>query len=63
MAISLSLTHSKTVGLWMQSGRDENKSDSVRRYAIYKFMHRNPKYHYQFHLPLKQDISRLLYQL
>ena len=41
MAISLSLTHSKTVGLWMQSGRDENKSDSVRRYAIYKFMHKN----------------------
>ena len=41
MAISLSLTHSKVVGLWMQSGAAENKSDSVRRYAIYKYMHKN----------------------
>lgn len=41
MAISLSLTHSKLVGLWMQAGIDENKSDSVLRYAIYKYMHKN----------------------
>ena len=41
MAISLSHTHSKLVGLWMQSGLAENKSDSVRRYAIYRYMHKN----------------------
>ena len=41
MAVSLSLTHSKLVGLWMQSSTVENKSDSVRRYAIYKYMHKN----------------------
>lgn len=41
MAVSLSLTHSKLVGLWMQSNQIENQSDSVRRYAIYRYMHRN----------------------
>ena len=41
MAISLSLTHSTTVGLWMNSSIPENKSDSVRRYAIIKYMHKN----------------------
>ena len=41
MAISLSLTHSKVVGLWMQSGLEVNRSDAVRRYAIYKYMHQN----------------------
>ncbi len=40
MAISLSLTHSQNVGLWMQSGAAENKSDALRRYAIYKYMHK-----------------------
>jgi len=43
MAISLSLTHSQNVGLWMQSGSKENKSDAVKRYAIYKYMHKNGK--------------------
>jgi len=43
MAISLSLTHSQTVGLWMQSGATENKSDAIRRYAIFKYMHKNGK--------------------
>lgn len=41
MAISLSLTHSNLVGLWMSASTPENKSDSVRRYAIMKYMHRN----------------------
>ena len=41
MATSLSLTHSTTVGLWMNSSIPENKSDSVRRYAIIKYMHKN----------------------
>jgi len=39
MAITLSLTHSKLVGLWMQSGLKENQSDAVTRYALYKKMH------------------------
>ena len=43
MAISLSLTHSQNVGLWMQSGATENKSDALRRYAIYKYMYENGK--------------------
>lgn len=43
MAISLSLTHSQRVGLWMQSGAVENQSDALRRYAIYKYMHKNGK--------------------
>lgn len=41
MAVSLSLTHSATVGLWMNASSPENKSDSVRRYAIMKYMHTN----------------------
>lgn len=41
MAVSLSLTHVNTVGLWMQSAPEANQSDAVRRYAIYKFMHKN----------------------
>ena len=40
MAIAMSLTHSQTFGLWVQSG-GENKSDAVRRYQIYKDMHKN----------------------
>ena len=43
MAVSLSLTHSQRVGLWMQSGATENQSDALRRYAIYKYMHKNGK--------------------
>ena len=39
MAITLSLTHSKLVGLWMQSSVKENQSDAVTRYALYKKMH------------------------
>jgi len=39
MAISLSLTHSQRVGLWMQSGATENQSDALKRYAIYKYMY------------------------
>lgn len=43
MAITLSLTHSQTVGLWMQSSRVENQSDALKRYAIYKYLHKNEK--------------------
>lgn len=35
MAITLSLTHSTRVGLWMQNSAT-NQSDSVTRYALYK---------------------------
>ena len=44
MAIALSLTHSKLVGLWMQSNQPENQSDAVRRYEIYKMLHKNNKF-------------------
>lgn len=41
MAISISLTHSTNVGLWMQSGNEVNKSDPLRRYAIFKYLYKN----------------------
>ncbi len=42
MATSLSLTHAGVVGLWMNNASTpENQSDSVRRYAIIKYMHQN----------------------
>ena len=43
MAITLSLTHSKTVALWMQPSAKENQSDALKRYAIYKYIHKNEK--------------------
>jgi len=44
MAISIALTHSQRVGLWMQNAANgENDSDPLRRYAIYKYMHKNNK--------------------
>lgn len=43
MAISLSLTHAKVVGSWMQGGNEKNQSDALKRYAIYKYMHKNGK--------------------
>ena len=43
MAITLSLTHGQLVGLWMQSSAKENQSDAVRRYAIFKYLHKNGK--------------------
>ncbi len=43
MAITLSLTHSQRVGLWMQSSAKENQSDALRRYAIYKYLYKNGK--------------------
>ena len=44
MAITLSLTHSQRVGLWMQAGATENQSDAVRRYQIYKDLHKDGKF-------------------
>ncbi len=44
MAITLSLTHSDTVGLWMDLSSPENISDAVVRYQIYKDLHKNGKF-------------------
>ena len=43
MAITLSLTHSSRIGLWMQSSQ-YNESDSVTRYALYKQMYLNGQF-------------------
>ncbi len=43
MAITLSLTHSAQVALWMQPSAAENQSDAVKRYEIYKDLHKNGK--------------------
>lgn len=39
MMFAIALTHDITVGSWMQSGRVENQSDPLRRYAIYRYMY------------------------
>ncbi len=41
MVITLSLTHSTNVGLWMNPNVPENQSDSVERYRLFKYMHAN----------------------
>ena len=43
MAITLSLTHSARVGLWMQNSQ-YNQSDSVNRYKIYKDLYNNGQF-------------------
>lgn len=45
MAITLSLTHSQRVALWMQPGAAENQSDAVDRYQIFKELHKNNKFY------------------
>ncbi len=44
MAITLSLTHSTTVGLWMNPNVPENQSNAVDRYRIFKQMHADGKF-------------------
>lgn len=44
MAITLSLTHSSTIALWMQSGPKENQSDALVRYEQYKTMYNTGKF-------------------
>lgn len=42
MAMSIALTHTQRVGLWMQAATNgENESDALRRYAIFKYMHKS----------------------
>ena len=43
MAISISLTHSSRVGLWMQSNA-YNESDAITRYELYKNLHAQGKF-------------------
>ena len=44
MAISLSLTHATKVGYWAQIDEPSNRSDSVKRYAIYKELYDEGKF-------------------
>ena len=44
MAITLSLTHSTTVGLWMNPNVPENQSNAVTRYKIFKDLHARDKF-------------------
>jgi len=44
MAITLSLTHSSTVALWMQPSNPGNQSDAVKRYEIFKYLYDNNKF-------------------
>ncbi|MCI8362712.1 MAG: hypothetical protein HFJ41_06310 [Clostridia bacterium] len=44
MAITLSLTHSSKVALWMQPSAPENQSDAVTRYSIFKKMYDEGKF-------------------
>ncbi len=44
MAITISLTHSAKVALWMQPSAKENQSDAIERYAIYKKMYNEGKF-------------------
>lgn len=60
MAITLSLTHSKTVSSWMNAGARENQSDALRRYAIYKYMHKNGmlrKYNDESYAPMFEALK------
>ena len=54
MAITLSLTHSQRVALWMQPGAKENQSDAVTRYQIFKDLHKNNK----FRLNANLDVTK-----
>lgn len=44
MAISLSLTHATAVGYWAQINHPSNRSDSLERYRIYKYLYDNGKF-------------------
>ena len=44
MMFSIALTHDVTVGSWMQKNREENQSDPLRRYAIYRYLHKTGRF-------------------
>ncbi|MDE5539139.1 MAG: NPCBM/NEW2 domain-containing protein, partial [Bacilli bacterium] len=41
MMMAIALTHSQTIGLWMHPDAKVNQADPLRRYAIYRYMHKN----------------------
>ena len=60
MMITLSLTHSAQVSLWMDTTSPENQSDAVKRYEIYKELHKNNKFvvsDKQDHTPWFEDLK------
>lgn len=44
MMFSIALTHDIQVGSWMQKERAENQSDPLRRYAIYRYLHKTGRF-------------------
>lgn len=44
MMFSIALTHDGVVGSWLQKDRVENQSDPLRRYAIFRFLHKNERF-------------------
>ncbi len=44
MMITVSLTHSAQVALWMQTDTPENQSTALTRYEIFKQLHKNDKF-------------------
>ncbi len=60
MMITLSLTHSAQVALWMDTTSPENQSDPVTRYEIFKDLHKNGKFvvsDKQDHTPWFEDLK------
>ncbi len=60
MMITLSLTHSAQVALWMDTTSPENQSDPVTRYEIYKDLHAKGKFvvsSRQDHTPWFEDLK------
>ncbi len=60
MMITLSLTHSAQVALWMDTTSPENQSDAVKRYEIFKQLHKEGKFkvsNNQDHTPWFEDLK------
>ncbi len=60
MMITLSLTHSAQVSLWMDTTSPENQSDPVTRYEIFKKLHEEGKFvvsSRQDHTPWFEDLK------
>ena len=60
MMITISLTHSAQVALWMDTTSPENQSDPVKRYEIYKDLLANDKFvvsKNQDHTPWFEDLK------
>lgn len=44
MMFAVALTHDGLVGSWMQKERVENQSEPLRRYAIFRFLHKDGRF-------------------